>query len=586
MRLPRPLAAVTLAAALAAVGTTPAADGPAGNGKLTPEQKEKLKNLTPEQREKLRAKFKARQGEKAPPPAAPVPKAPPTKPTATTAPKPVGEVVARIDAGIAARLDAERVPVSPPAADGEFARRVYLDLTGVIPTGDQAKAYLASADPDKKAKLIDELLASDNFGRHLADIWQAKLLPRTSDNNTVDRGPFTRWLAGRFNAGAGWDAITTEILTATGDVSDHPGATFFVANRAVDKLADAVGTHFLGVQITCAQCHNHPFTDWKQTEYWGLAAFFGKVQPRKPANPNKAGDDPYRGGVTELVTASRAKDFFPESTKKVPPKFLGGDTPKLTAAEPYRPALAAWLTGGGTPYFAQAFVNRAWAQLFARGLVNPVDDLDPDHQPTHPEVFDALAAQFRATKYDIKSLYRTLALTAAYGRTSKPEPSNTADTTLYGHMPVKVLSPGQLFDSLTAVVPLPTATGPAAKGDKKAFAQAFGKVPVTPRDLFVQFYLAGADTPNAAEYEAGIPQALKLMNGRLVNNPKAALAFAPSGAEPAAVFDAMYLATLTRHPTAAELAKLTAYHAKTGPPAAYTDALWALLNSSEFALVR
>ncbi len=581
MRLARRLAAAFLAAGLVVLAA-PAADPALPGAKLTPEQKQKLKNLTPEQKQKLRAKFKEKQATEAVDPA---PKPTAKKPAAPKAtPRPAADMVAFVDAQVAARLAADKVTASPAATDAEFLRRVTLDLTGVIPSATDAKAFLDSTAADKKAVLVDKLLADPAFGRHQADIWQAKLLPRDSDNRYVRREPFADWVAGKLNANTPWDQFTRELLTATGSPDDNPATIFFLANRSADKLADAVGTHFLGLQIGCAQCHNHPFTAWKQTDYWGLAMFFGKVQPRPPARPNqvKAGDTPFPGGVTELAGPSRVKDFFPESAKKVPPKFLGGDAPKLTAAEPYRPAMAEWLTGGESPYFAQAFVNRAWAQLFGRGLA-PLDDLDPDHPATHPEVFNALTEQFRATGYDVKQLYRTLALTAAYQRTSKPTAGNASDTTLYSHMAVKVLSPEQLYDSLAAIVPMPGAD----KADKRPAAGPYRRP--GQRDQFVQFFLAGASVPNPSEYEAGIPQALRLMNSRVIGNPKAVGAFLMpgSGMRPERVLPEMYLAVLSRRPTPAEVETLSAYHAgHGGGAAAYADVLWALVNSSEFAVVR
>lgn len=586
MRLARRLAAVVLAAGLVALAT-PAADPAKPGAKLTPEQKQKLKELTPEQRQKLKAKLKEKQKGKAAEvaPAVPAPKRVPKKPTAPKlTPRPAADMVAFVDAEITARLAADKVTASPAAADAEFLRRVTLDLTGVIPSAADAKAFLDSTDPDKKVALIDKLLADPAFGRHLADIWQAKLLPRDSDNRFVNREPFADWVAAKFNANTPWDQFTRELLTATGSPDDNPATIFFMANRSADKLADAVGTHFLGLQIGCAQCHNHPFTDWKQTDYWGLAMFFGKVQPRPPSRPNqvKAGATPNPGGVIELAGPSRVKDFFPESTQKVPPKFLGGDAPTLSAGEPYRPVMAEWLTSGESPFFAQAFVNRAWAQLFGRGLA-PLDDLDPDNPATHPELFAALTDQFRATGYDVKQLYRTLALTAAYQRTSKPTAGNASDTTFYSHMAVKVLSPEQLHDSLAAVVPMPGAD----KSDKRPAVGQYRRP--GQRDTFVQFFLAGAPVANPAEYEAGIPQALRLMNSRVIGNPKAVGAFLMpgSGMRPERVLNEMYLAVLSRRPTPSEFDKLSAYHADNGGgAAAYADILWALVNSSEFALVR
>ena len=504
-----------------------------------------------------------------------IPKAPPAATPVADA-----EMARAIDAAIDGRLADEKIAKSPAATDAEFLRRATLDLTGVTPTADEARAYLADASPDKREQLVDRLLASPKFGAHLADIWIAKLIPRDSGNRFVKPEPFRDYLADEFNVNRPWDQFVTKLLSASGSPDDEPAATLFMANRSADKLTDLVGTQLMGVQIACAQCHNHPFTDWKQDDYWGLAGFFSKVVARPPTPPAavKNGRPESPGGVSELAAKSRVKDFFPESAKDVPPKFPGSVAPTLDPKKPYRPALAQWLTSGSTPYFSEAFVNRAWAQLYGRGLVDPVGDLDPEHPASHPRLFQDLAAQFRATGFDVKRLYRALALSETYARSSVPADGNEADATLYSHMAVKVLSPEQLFDSIAKVVPGIAGTAPK---NKAAVAQ---RRPGQ-RDQFVQFFLAGADAPNAKEYEAGIPQALRLMNSRVLSNPKAAAPFADFTLD--RTVDKMYLATLARTPTDEERAKLKAYHKQAGGTASATaDILWALLNCSEFALNR
>ena len=296
-------------------------------------------------------------------------------------------------------------------------------------------------------------------------------------------------------------------------------------------------------------------------------------------NINKGGDNT-KIGVREGNGPSRTKEFFPESTKKVAPKFLEGAEPKLSASEPHRPALAKWLTSAENPYFAKAMVNRTWAQLFGSGVVNPVDDMHVDNLPSHPELLATLANQFIATGFDVKQLYRTICNSQAYQRTSKPSAGNETDRKLFSHMTVKVLMPEQLFDSLKSITNF---TAPAKPGAK--LQAALGRGPVTPRDSFVQFFLAGAEHANTTEYEAGIPQALRLMNSRIAGNPAAAKAFVKPGAKPPEIIEEMYLAVLSRRPTPDEVTKLTDY-LKSNTATGYPDVLWVLLNSSEFTLVR
>lgn len=507
----------------------------------------------------------------------------PPKPAAKppVAGKDSAAVARYIDVEISKRLAAAQVAASPRATDEEFLRRVYLDLTGRIPTAADARTFLDDKDPLKRAALVDKLLASPNYGKHFADIWQAKLFLKDSGNRFVLRDPFVEWLAAEFNANTPWNEFVTKIVTATGTVETNPAVTYFLSNRSVDKLIDGTTQHFLGIQLQCAQCHNHPFTTWKQTEYWGMAAFYSKVKADNPKNANKGGDNT-QIGVQETNARSKAKDFFPESAKTVPAKFLGGPEPKLDDKEPNRPVLAKWMTAKENPFFARAMVNRTWATLFGSGFVNPVDDMHDDNPASHPELLDGLATQFAADGFDLKHLIKSICLSDAYQRSSKPTAGNSADSRLFSHMTMKVMSPEMLYDSLTQVVVAP------AVDARKAKKPEDGKKPGNnARDTFVNFFLAGAEEASSTTFEAGIPQALRLMNSRFGGSAAAARAYAPPGARPADAIEKIYLATLSRRPTADELDRLTKYVGKSSNATdAYGDVLWAVLNSSEFSMIR
>lgn len=567
--------ALVLAAVVA--GLTVGVGGPALSAADAPAAKQKLKQ---ELRKKLAAKAKANKAKAADDAVAATP-APKPKPTPRpTSVADAGELAALVDKHIDAKLADAKANPAPPASDAEFLRRAYLDITGVIPPADEARRFLDDTDPAKRARLIDGLLASESYGRRMADVWKALLIPTDSDTRFISRQPFDKWLVEGFNANKPWDQFARELVTATGTQDKNPAVTFFLTNRSVDKLTDAVTQHLLGVQLACAQCHNHPFTDWKQDEYWGVAAFFSKVQPDRVGNPLKSdGGSP---GVRELATKSRAREFFPEGAKTVPVKFLGAEQPKLKSSEPYRPAFADWMTAADNPFFARAMVNRTWFHLFGRGIVSPVDDMHEDNEPSHPELLAELSTGFAEGGFDLKQLIRGIANSRAYQRTSKP--AGPAAPELFARQTVKVMSPEMLFDSLTRVTGLvvpPDGRNPKAQNLPKG-------VQFSPRDRFVTFYLAGAETANPVEYDAGIPQALKLMNNRaLTGGPGAALKIVKP-AEPAAKnVESLYLATLGRRPTAAEVGLAQKHLAKGGPPAErYGDLLWALLNSSEFSTIR
>ncbi len=490
---------------------------------------------------------------------------------ATSTPAAATALAQRIDTEINKRLQAEKIQPSGRSSDSEFVRRVYLDILGVIPTAEQAKAFLDSTESQKRSKLIDDLLTREQYGRHMADLWQAMMLPRTSDNRRLNSAPLTAWLADNFNKNTPWDRFVYNLVTATGNQEENGAVTYFLANGTVDKVTDNVTRLFLGVQLQCAQCHNHPFTGWKQTEYWGMAAFFMKVQPD---NVNKAAKNGGKAGVIEKNGKVNPRRL-PESAKMVPAKFLQGEEPKLKTTDPYRPVLAEWMTARSNPYFARATVNRLWAQFFGRGLVNPVDDMHDNNPASHPDLLRGLAQDFANDHFDVKNLIRGICNSEAYQRSCKPTASNaSAPASVYARMAVKVMSPEQLYDSLTAITGSVKPERPVKNAQKR---------PQTGRDAFVNFFQVeeGADP---TEYQAGIPQVLRLMNSNQFNNTAVAASLVRAGKKPEEVIEHLFLTTLARRPTAAERSKLTALVEKNTARDAYADILWVLLNSSEFTL--
>jgi hypothetical protein len=464
------------------------------------------------------------------------------------------------------------------ADDAEFLRRVYLDLAGHIPPADRVAAFLDNRESDKRARVIDELLESADYGRHQADLWQALLLPRNSDNRFVRFDAMTRWLEEGFNANKPWDAMTREIVTAAGATDENPAVYYVLANRGPDKLTDSVTRLFLGVQLQCAQCHNHPFTDWKQDAYWGMAAFFSHV--RLQGNPMAA----LRNGAPFTVAeGGRGRPLpRPEGARNLPPKFLQDEQAPTGAGRGSREVLADWMTAPNNPYFARAMVNRTWGQLFGRGLVNPVDDMHDGNPPSHPQLLSALAGQFAAGGFDLKALVRGLCNTRAYQRSGKPAAGDSdAGPELFARMAVKVLTPEQTFDSLVQVLGAPRQPPQAQQPRKGAMPRI---PPPTPRAAFVTFFKV--DDADPTEYQVGIPQALRLMNGPQLNNPAALDPLIKSGKPPAEIIEQMFLRTLSRRPTPKEVERLTAYVGRfpSEPRKAYADVLWSLLNCTEFAV--
>lgn len=482
-----------------------------------------------------------------------------------------------IDREIKLRLDADGIKASPRSEDAEFYRRLHLDLLGIIPTPEKVVAFLDSTDPNKRGKAIDEMLANPRFGQYQAELWAGLLLPRESTNRALQANPFRKWLAEAFNKNQPWDKLVYEFVTASGSQEANGATTFFIANPTPDKMTDQVAKAFLGVRVECAQCHNHPFTSWKQEEYWGLAAFFMNV--RVSGKPQQAAKKGITIGVNEQPGAPRNRKGLPESAKFLPAKFLQGEQPKVSNKEPLRPVLAEWMTSKNNPFFARAYVNRIWHHFFGRGIVNPYDDMIEENEPTHPELLHTLAEQFKAHNFDIKYLIRAICNSEVYQRTSRPVGNNADFIHLFPVMAVRNLTPEQLYDSLTQVL------GAPGKRDVIQNKVAGKKGAAGGRDQFLAFFRV--EDANPLEYQGGIPQALRLMNSAQTNNPlQGVVSRASQGSKaPAQVIENIFLTVLSRRPTVAEMQRYSQYVSQQGnSQAAYTDIVWALLNSSEFAL--
>jgi len=339
-------------------------------------------------------------------------------------------------------------------------------------------------------------------------------------------------------------------------------------------VTDQISRQFLGIRLECAQCHNHPFTSYKQNDYWGMAAFFIKVQA---GNINKAAKDGTSPGITENPKL-RTQKGLPESAKTLPAKFLLEAEAKVKDGQPMRPVFSEWLTTAENKYFARAMVNKLWAQMFGRGIVNPIDDMHEGNKPLNADLLEKLTGDFVASGFDIKHVLRGIALSQTYQRTSKATPATDDAQAKFGRMAVKVMTPEQLYDSLETLIGREQAN--AKRPDKAAVKKG---QPNNARAAFVNFFDVD-DTAEATEYQAGIPQALRLMNSNVMNGNSPMLQ-RMTKEKPEAAFEEIYLSTLSRRPTKTETAMLSAHVAKAGDARkAYSDILWAVLNSSEFAL--
>jgi hypothetical protein len=497
--------------------------------------------------------------------------------------------VEKIDALIAAKWEGAKVTPASVADDAEFLRRVYLDLIGRIPMVSEARSFLDDKSPDKRQKLIESLLKSPGYSAHFTNVYKHLLLPEADADFQLQffSADFEPWLRKQFSENVGYDKVVRELMTFSlsnngqGNINPFqlrenptPFAFYMAKQVKAENLAAATARTFLGIRLECAQCHDHPFAKWKRDQFWGYAAFFGGVQ--------RTGNDEVPGVIREI--ADRRELAIPNTEKVVQATFLDGTEPQWTKASS-RETLADWMTSKQNIYFARAAVNRVWSQFFGVGLVDPVDDIGDENVPSHPELLDELAKEFAAHDFDLKFIVRAITTSRAYNLASTGGSPGHDDPRLFARMPLRGMSPEQLFDSLV------TATGyKEAPSGPNVFLDNLN----SNRAKFLEKFKVEDDKP--IDRQTSMLQALTMMNGKIVEEVTStkrgralsAVVDAPF-LDTAEKVEALYLVALSRQPTPEESSRMVEYVTKGGatdePKKALADAFWALINSAEFLLI-
>ncbi len=496
-----------------------------------------------------------------------------------------------IDDELFKRLEALKVPPSPPSGDAAFLRRVALDLTGEMPTTDRIRQFLKDDRPDKRARLVDALLDSGDFNR----FWQIKLgdlLEITTARPNLGNAAvnYRVWLEKQIFANAPWDGIVRTLLTAVGNPADkETGGPVAYALEGMDAgspdpkiAAEKTAQRFLGLRIRCAQCHDHPFDVWTQDDYFGLAATFAKVGRSGGA---MAGGMMNNRQLIKIEPKGQLEHL--RTRKPAEAKILGGEVIKVADAEDPRARLADWMTSADNPFFARSMANWVWAQFFGKGIADPPDDLSRANPPVHPELLDALARHFVAKKYDLRELIRTVATSEAYALSSNPVPGNEGDSRLFSRQLPRPLTAHQMADALAQATDVINRYRDRAAGTRAIDIQD----PATQSPILETFGRCNRinGCASVANPALSLRQSLLVIGGdvieKKVSDPKGYLAnmldLAPA---PDEVVENLYLRSLCRPPTSEELAHWTAElsQAKILREAAQ-DLFWALLNSREFA---
>ncbi|HAA69433.1 MAG TPA: hypothetical protein DCE55_09850 [Planctomycetaceae bacterium] len=352
-----------------------------------------------------------------------------------------------IDGLVYSKLRDLNILPSEQADDAEYARRVYLDVIGTLPSAAEVQHFLSDPSSDRRAQLVERLLQRPEYADYWALKWSDLLGVQRKALGHKAAYAYYRWIRENFAANRPYDEFVREIITAQGALLDVPQANFYKVDSDPGKLASRVAQTFLGLRIECAQCHHHPTDVWTQTDYFGMQSFFTQVKKR--GTP--------RGEV--LWTEGNPETKHPRSGEVVQPHPLGTEMPDEIDSGDRRRILATWLSDPTNPWFAKNLANRVWAHFMGRGLIEPVDDLRATNPATNPELLAALSQRFIDSKYDIRELIRTITRSRIYQLSSTANASNRLDEQNYSHALLRPLEAEVLLDAVSQ------ATGIAEKFD-------------------------------------------------------------------------------------------------------------------------
>ena len=527
-----------------------------------------------------------------------------------------GELAKRIDSIIKKQADGELAQVS---SDAEFLRRIYLDLNGIIPTYEETVAFLDDRDKNKRTKLIDILLNDSRYAVRMREAVTVMLLERRIGTTT----PVTKWnqfLESAFSKNKPWDQVVREIITAdAGNEETYGSLKFFTATgRTVhDQMTQDVARLFLGMNIHCAKCHDHPSVDdYKQSDYFGLLAFLNQTKTAKHTGDNKT-------YLVEGVSTGKLEFqsvFEPDTKHHVGPRLPGlvendvhvfesGDEfeqdPKdgLPGIPKFRPRmlLAQQLASSENKQFVQNSVNRFWYLIMGRGLVHPLEMIHSDNPPSHPELLELLSAEFANSGFDVKHLIREIVLSDSYQRSSQlaeDETEQSCPPESYKVAISKGLTPEQAAWSIMRATGV-LAEMQNAKPDPdttfsfKDYINDRIPAPSNLQDTMTLFVSVFGSPPGVAEveFQPSMGQALFLMNEKLILEwlkPREGRLIRKLEMieDDAQVAKELYVTVYSRYPTAEEAAVVAEF--LEGNSQRRTDAIaefaWAMITSAEFRL--
>jgi Protein of unknown function (DUF1553)/Protein of unknown function (DUF1549)/Bacterial Ig-like domain (group 2) len=487
---------------------------------------------------------------------------------------------------------------SAPSSDEQFIRRVYVDITGTMPTPAQFKAFMDDNRSDKRDKLIDTLLETPEYSYFFANRWADVLRVKRGNNNQAGRihatFAFHDWIRQSIAQDKPYDAFVREILGAAGDELKSPPTMWYRDLQKPEQFVDDTCQLFLGVRMACAQCHHHPYEKWSQDDYWGMATFFSGIGRKTVALP---GLNPQNQQQNRLVIYNKGAGNVTNTRTGKPAVMrpLDGDPVGLTSGEDPRHRLADWMVDAKNPFFARAVANRYWAHFMSRGIVDPVDDMRVTNPPSNPELLDALANELVDSKYSLKHLIKVICKSRTYQLSSMPNEFNKSDKKSFARYYPHRMSAEVLYDAVSQV----TGT-PGSFAGLPADRHAPNRAIMLPDEAFPSYFLDVFGRPqriSACECErvseANLAQVLHMLNsqeiqGKLARPGARAEQLARDPRPDAEKVEELFLWALSRRPTSEQLEMAVNHlheHAKDRKQA-YENIIWALANTKEFILVQ
>jgi hypothetical protein len=481
-----------------------------------------------------------------------------------------------VDHHVFQKLAQLQILPSEPCTEEEFVRRVFLDVIGILPEPSETATFLADGDAQKRAKLIDALLERPEFAEFWALKWGDLLRIRNVKVSAGGVHKFNRWLVAALRNNMPYDQFARQLLTAEGSTFINPPANYFRTATETNDCTETTSQLFLGIRIQCAKCHNHPFERWSQDNYYGIGAFFNRVQRKPGINPDE-----------QVIWVARAGEVTqPRTGKQMQPWLPLTGSAELTGEDDRRGAFVDWLVKPENPFFGKVEVNRIWGHMLGRGIVEPVDDFRDSNPPASAALLAALADDFAKNGYDRKRVIRTILNSRTYQLSSRKNEFNANDVKYFSHANTRLLAAEQLLDAICRVTNVSEKFAGLPAGTRATQLPS----PDVDSDFLKVFGQPARETACQCERstDSNLSQALQMINGPLVhakvrdekNRLRVLVSASKSNEE---VIGELYLAALCRKPSDPEMAAATKHIANAGDRMrGLEDVCWALLNANEF----